>query len=257
MHISKQKDDHTTRFLFAASRNDTATISLMCDQGFDPDSADYDSRTGLMVAAMKGNTEVVNKLLDDYQANPDLVDVHGSSALYEAVKNGHEMAVDALLKHHAKLSMSESLAASTLCQLVFDGDTRMLRRLLRSKIQVNAADYDKRTAAHIAAAEGNLVALKVLADFGADLTVLDRWNNTIEDEAKKANAGPVLEFLASLNGGHSSKLPYGVSSADLKTEIMAQRLNTVMEEESIKANDGAEATDYVGTLKAGSSNSKV
>jgi CRP-like cAMP-binding protein len=53
MHISKQQDDHTTRFLFAASRGDIKTVSLMCDQGFDPNSADYDKRTALMVAAYK------------------------------------------------------------------------------------------------------------------------------------------------------------------------------------------------------------
>lgn len=64
MHMRKQLDDQTTRLLFAASRGDTATISLMCDQGFDPDNADYDRRTALMVAAMKGNTEVAKMLLD-------------------------------------------------------------------------------------------------------------------------------------------------------------------------------------------------
>jgi ankyrin repeat protein len=63
MHMSKQLDDQTTRLLFAASRGDTATISLMCDQGFDPNNADYDQRTALMVSAMKGNTEVVKMLL--------------------------------------------------------------------------------------------------------------------------------------------------------------------------------------------------
>jgi hypothetical protein len=64
MHMSKQLDDQTTRLLFAASRGDTATISLMCDQGFDANNSDYDSRTALMVAAMKGNSEVVKMLLD-------------------------------------------------------------------------------------------------------------------------------------------------------------------------------------------------
>ena len=43
MHISKQKDDHTTRFCFAASRGDIATMTVMCDQGFDPDSSDCKS----------------------------------------------------------------------------------------------------------------------------------------------------------------------------------------------------------------------
>ena len=63
MHMRKVHDDETTRLLFAASRGDTKTISLMCDHGFDPDSADYDQRTALMVASMKGNVEVVGLLL--------------------------------------------------------------------------------------------------------------------------------------------------------------------------------------------------
>jgi ankyrin repeat protein len=188
MRISSQKDEYTTKFLFAASRGDTTIISNMCDHGFDPNSSDYDNRTALMLAAMRGNSEVVKLLLEDYACNPNLLDVHGSSALYEAAKNGHEETMDVLLKYGAKLCMSEALAASTLCQVVFDGDTLTLRRLLRAKIQVDAADYDKRTAAHIAAAEGNLVALQILIEFGADLTVKDRWGNTIEDEAAKADA---------------------------------------------------------------------
>lgn len=142
MHIAKQQDENTTRFLFAASRNDTATIALMCEQGFDPNSADYDSRTALMVASMKGNVEAVKTILE-YHANPNLVDMHGSSALYEAARNGHEETAEVLLQHGGKISMDESLAASTLCQCVFSGDMLTLRRLLRAGIPVNAADYDK------------------------------------------------------------------------------------------------------------------
>jgi ankyrin repeat protein/CRP-like cAMP-binding protein len=199
MHIEKLKDDLSTRFLFAASRGDITTVSLMCDQGFDPDSTDYDNRTALMVASMKGQTEVVQKLAEDYKANVNLVDVNGGSALYEAAKHGHDSTMDVLLRYDANLCMSESLAASTLCQLVFDGDALTLRRLLRAHIPVDAADYDRRTAAHIAAAEGNLVAFKLLVEFGCDLTVKDRWNNSIEDEAKKAESGSkLLEFLLDL-----------------------------------------------------------
>jgi ankyrin repeat protein len=203
MHIDKQKDDLTTRFLFAASRGDTPTISLMCDQGFDPSSADYDSRTALMVAAMKGNNETVAKLLY-YQADPNMVDIHGSSALYEAARNGHEYTMDELLKNGAELCMSESLSASSLCQAVHDGEMLLLKRLLKANINVNAADYDKRTADHLAAAEGNVAALKILFKFGVDLTVKDRWNNSVEDEAKTAKAVQFLECLREYAGKASS-----------------------------------------------------
>ena len=196
MHMSKQKDEQTTRFLFAASRSDTLIISHMCDQGFDPNNADYDARTALMVAAVKGNDDVVKLLLQEYHADPNLVDVHGTTALFEAVKNGHESTMKLLLEHNATLCTKESYAATALCQAVFDGDTPLLRRLLQARIQVDAADYDKRTAAHIAAAEGNLAALKVLVEFGADLTLEDRWKNTVDDEAKRSNARLLLEYIS-------------------------------------------------------------
>ncbi|KAL7533004.1 hypothetical protein ACHAXR_008237 [Thalassiosira sp. AJA248-18] len=197
MHINKQKDDHTTHFCFAASRGDTATIEAMCGQGFDPDSSDYDHRNALMVASMIGNTDVVTKLLE-YHANPNLTDMHGTSALFEATKNNHEHIAEILLEHGGELSMNESLAASTLCQAVFDGDTLLIKRLLKAKINVNACDYDKRTAAHIAASEGNTAAFKLLAEAGADLSLKDRWGNTIMSEAERAESGQVLKYLNSL-----------------------------------------------------------
>ena len=199
MHINKQKDNETMRFLFAASRGDSATISLMCDHGFDPDNADYDFRTALMVSSMKGLTETVRMLLE-YGANPNLVDMHGTSALYEATKNGHEECMEELLKNGATLCMQESAAAVALCQTVFDGDIVKLRRLLQAKIPVNACDYDKRAAVHIAAAEGNLAALKLLVSFGGDLLVEDRWGNTVASEATNGNAGHVLAYMATRSG---------------------------------------------------------
>lgn len=194
MHMSKLLDDQTTRFCFAASRGDTSTISLMCDQGFDPNNADYDQRTALMVAAMKGNTDVVTVLLR-YNANSNLTDVHGTSALLEAVKNGHEATMRTLQRHGASLCLPEHQAASILCQAVFDGDIVLLQRLLRAGCPVNACDYDKRTASHIAAAEGNVVALRVLGDNDADFTLADRWQHTVQHEAERANATKLLEYL--------------------------------------------------------------
>jgi ankyrin repeat protein len=104
--------------------------------------------------------------------------------------------MEVLKKHGGELCMDEHLAASVICQAVFDGDSTLLRRLLQAGIPVNAADYDKRTASHIAAAEGNLSALRVLAEHGADLKAVDRWGNTPLMEARQISSKQVLEFLA-------------------------------------------------------------
>lgn len=121
--------------------------------------------------------------------------MQGSTALYEAIRNGHENTMKLLLQYGATLCMSECRAASVLCQAVYDGDIVLLRRLLDAGIDCNAVDYDKRTASHIAAAEGNIVAMKLLAQYGADMKRTDRWNNTIYDEAKRSQIQQQQELL--------------------------------------------------------------
>jgi ankyrin repeat protein len=198
MHMEKVNDDHTTRFLFAASRGDVKVITLMCDQGFDPNEADYDNRTALMISAVQGNTGIVRKLFSYEGTDPNKVDIHGNSALYEAVKGAHDGVIEVLIEHGASLCMEDNIAASTLCQVVSNGDIVTMKRLLKAKIQVNAGDYDNRTALHIACSEGNVVATKLLVEHGADLSVKDRWGNSIFDEAKRSKSGQLLDYLESI-----------------------------------------------------------
>jgi ankyrin repeat protein len=126
MRMQKKEDDNITKFLFAASRGDTATITFMCDHGFDPNSSDYDRCTALMVAAKKGNTDATKVLLD-FQADPNAVDVHGITALFEAAVKGHEDTMEVLIHNGAKLCTKTSLSASMLCQSVFNGDIQAFR----------------------------------------------------------------------------------------------------------------------------------
>lgn len=194
MHMRRRRDDDTTKLLFAASRGDQNTIFLMCGHGFNPNNADYDRRTALMVASMKGNADAV-KLLLKYNARPNEIDMNGSTALFEAAKSGNEEVEELLLNAGAELCMQDSHAASVLCQAVFDGNIMLLKRLVKAGINVNAADYDKRTAAHIAAAEGNVAAIRILMEGGADLTLPDRWGNTVGIEARKSHSEQILELL--------------------------------------------------------------
>jgi len=48
---------------------------------------------------------------------------------------------------------------------------------------------------HLAAAEGNLAALRLLVESGANLEVRDRWGNSVRDEAERAQAGTLLAYL--------------------------------------------------------------
>jgi ankyrin repeat protein len=106
---------------------------------------------------------VVAKLLE-YGANPNLVDVHGHSCLYIAITKNHEHIIELLITHEGELSLSDYQSANTLCQIV---------------------------------SEGNLTALKLLVEAGADLSLKDRWGNNVRSEAVLSKSGRMLEYLDS------------------------------------------------------------
>ena len=168
----------------------------MCDQGFNPDTCDYDKRTALMVSAMKGNMATVVKLLE-YGANPLVHDCHGSCALLEAVMNDQNAIIDLFLQVCDMDSewIQNSKACLLMNEAVSTGDIMLLERLIRAGVDVNTYDYDKRRPVHIAAAEGNLAALKRLVEAGADLTVLDRWNNSVLEESRRSKSGALVAYL--------------------------------------------------------------
>lgn len=99
------------------------------------------------------------QLLLEAGARPEMTDNFGSSALLEACTYGHDATIDILVQHGARLGSDGVEDASLLCTCVYEGNMPKLRRLLRAGLPVNAFDYDRRTATHISAAEGNLTAV--------------------------------------------------------------------------------------------------
>jgi ankyrin repeat protein len=71
--------------------------------------------------------------------------------------------------------------------------------LINSGVKASAADYDHRTALHLAAAEGHLDVIKFLVQQGADVNSLDRFGNAPLDEAILHGNDEEAEFLRSVN----------------------------------------------------------
>jgi glutaminase len=66
-----------------------------------------------------------------------------------------------------------------LCGLAADGNLEKLKELLENtSVDVNAADYDGRTAMHLASEEGHLEVVKYLIEKGASVNCVDRWGST-------------------------------------------------------------------------------
>ena len=80
------------------------------------------------------------------------------------------------------------------------GDHGAIHRLIVQGFDQNASDYDRRTALHLAAAEGREQVVRYLVENGAEVNPLDRWNATPLDDAYKYEHKSVIDFLL-INGG--------------------------------------------------------
>ncbi|DBA89172.1 TPA: hypothetical protein ACH3X1_016329 [Trebouxia sp. C0004] len=100
-HTAKHDESRTQEYLYAAARGDTSQIQQMLQQGFPPDSCDYDKRTGLMLASTRGHIPVVELLLAA-GAPVDQLDSFGQTALSEACKFGQEETIAVLRRAGAK-----------------------------------------------------------------------------------------------------------------------------------------------------------
>lgn len=183
--------DTVSEICLAAASDNIVAIKkiLMC--GISVNACDYDKRNALMVAASKGSINAVQFLLSK-GADYGLVDAFGNTALHEAVQKGHDTCSSILYDCGARLSDSidDFNAGSMMCTSISKGDHELLMRLLKYGLNPNSGDYDCRRALHVGSCKGDLRAVKILLDYGADGSALDNFGRS-----------PLLEAV---RGGHYS-----------------------------------------------------
>jgi ankyrin repeat protein len=198
--------DAGTLMCAVASSGDVAFLAALLANGLRAGAADYDARTGLHLAAALGRTQVLSLLLDA-GADADCLDNFKRTPLLEATRAGHEACAQLLARRGGTLGLRASaagaahgdlLAGGEMCQAAFAGDLEYLRRLLRAGCAPNATDYDARTAAHLACAEGLLPVALALHAVGADFGALDRWGHSPLDEADANGHAQLAGILRAL-----------------------------------------------------------
>ena len=196
--------------LCAAARiGDIEWIRQLVKDGCDVNAPDYDLRSPLHVAAAEGQLETVQVLLESGAA-VHVVDRFGYTPLRDAVEysckrksaggpaqaaaNG-AATVAMLRAAGAELRITESNLAGVLCNLAAADDADALRVWASAGAEVNAKDYDDRTALHVACGKGSLAAATFLAAApGIDKAHEDAFGNTPQSEAVKRGHA-VIEAL--------------------------------------------------------------
>lgn len=178
-------------------------LKMLLDGGCSVNAADYDQRACLHLASTSGNLHIVN-LLCERGADVNALDTWGNSPLSEAVRHGHANVAKALHSRGAVLGYDQARAASVLCDSALRGDLEKVRLCITVGIDVNAADYDKRTCLHVAASEGDHKLVTLLLQHGARTDVKDRWGGTPLDDARRENYPKVAALLTGT--GHQERV---------------------------------------------------
>ncbi|KAF3706037.1 Glutaminase liver isoform, mitochondrial [Channa argus] len=101
-----------------------------------------------------------------------------------------------ILAYRQWKSESEGYQIMNVLLAAFKGDAQALRRYFLSGVDVNAVDYDGRSALHVAAAEGHTEVIRfLLENAGANPALKDRWGSSPLQEARRHNKEAAVQLL--------------------------------------------------------------
>ena len=101
----------------------------------------------------------------------------------------------AATQEEAALIQQDGLRIFELLAAAGTGDLTKLNELIHAGIDVNVADYDSRTALHVACSDNKIESVKILLKAGADPMKLDRWRGTPVDDAKRSGSRELVAIV--------------------------------------------------------------
>jgi glutaminase len=202
------KAESINELIWAASKGDLGAIQRLLVRGIGIDRADYDGRTPLHLAAAEGQLAMVEWFIAR-GVDIDPRDRWGTTPLDDAYMQGHQAIVQLLEAHKAQRSgqvfsppdpseMAEHNESGLTNELIWAasmGELKAIQRLVARGVELDGADYDRRTPLHLAAAEGHLRIVKLLLDQGVKIASKDRWGGTPIDDARRHGHAAIVELL--------------------------------------------------------------
>gem|GEM_PF-6177196 len=161
------------------------SLEFYLAQGADPNGEDDEGSTALIVAAMRGYTHIVDRLLSDKRIDSDHAVNSGYNAFTFSITFGHIETIKTFLRHGVDPNGVDGAGMIALGHACFKGLALVVKILLE-----NGADPNKptiilgRTPLMFVAETGHTELVKILLDYGADPTIKDEQNLSAIDIAK-------------------------------------------------------------------------
>lgn len=212
---SESEDDGGQTPLHVAA--DAGAVSIakkLLRSGANPNSrGEYDQRTPLHSAAVRGNDGIVEALLNGpNSADPNQVNKNGEVPLHGAVREGNREVISLLLKAGADPDVGPEDGLTPLLLAVSKNETEIVEKLLNAGADPNADGVNGWTPLQTAAREGEVGVSKILLKAGADPELDDQNGWTALHHA--ASGGhfahrEVVELLLAENASLDSRSDLG------------------------------------------------
>jgi len=218
---------------YAASQGDADVVVRCLDKDLDVNATDYDRRTALHIAASDGQINVV-ELLINRRAEVNKKDRWGHTALREAERGGYGDIKAFLTESGAEASPQDLKEAATseahgngyvmhcseeapkpkteienamlLCCAAAAGSAHIVQELVQRRADLNSADYDGRTALHVASSHGHTKVVEWLLTARADVSRHDSFGLTPLSEAMRSRQDAVAKILVSMGAEDSDNV---------------------------------------------------
>ena len=233
----KDNDDNTALHVASEKGNLNAVCQIIATDNYSflVSWKNKDGRTPLILAAMKGHTDIAQQLMEESRYFIRVQDHDGDTALIAATRNGslgivrELIAVDSDNEEHLQLKNSDdqtaidvatklnfvkiktllqvcenenSIELIEVCEINGDGTVHQARYLLKSGVNVDNVDIGGKTALMYAVEyhhDESRELAECLIDSGADIHIQDNYDETALFKATRINTPCMTELL--INAG--------------------------------------------------------
>lgn len=199
-YIDLQDENGNTPLFWAvhACKGKLDMVKLLLEKGASTNIQDEAGRTVLFDAVVKENSQDMVQLLLEGGASIDIQCTSGMTALCWAAHDGAVDMVQFLLDKGASIEIQDSRGDTAFFHAVFSNNVDLVQLLLdqrASVISIDKQDYLPCTPLSCAVGSGNMRMVKLLADKGANLELINQssWYSPGYWHASKQF--PIAEFL--------------------------------------------------------------
>jgi ankyrin repeat protein len=176
--VDPDGDSSPSHLLFALKKDKFDIAQILLKAPVDVNATDRAGRTALMIAACKGQHQIVNILLES-GADPNKRKNDGGNVLHYLAADKDckwgPIIVDVLLKTGVEVDARDERGRTPLHWAVATGKTYLCEKFLalpkERRADVQASDLRRKTGLHLAASRGHDDVIDVLLDHGADVNV--------------------------------------------------------------------------------------